>query len=185
MYGAGGSYTGESYRGSYSGGGTYGVGGLQSGSWGTSGGSGWNRPMSGSMERYGSEGMQGERSFRGRGPKGYTRSDERIREDVNDRLTDEDSIDAGEIEVSVESGEVTLAGSVPDREMKRRVEDLVESLSGVKNVQNNLRVKREVSLSERGSERGSERSNEYSSSTGSRSSSSSSATAGYGSKSNR
>jgi hypothetical protein len=69
--------------------------------------------------------------------------------------------------------------------MKRRVEDLVESLSGVKNVQNNLRVKREVSLSERGSERGSERSNEYSSSTGSRSSSSSSATAGYGSKSNR
>ncbi len=180
----GGSYT-EGYRSGSGGGGTYGVGGLQSGSWGTSGSSGWNRPMGGGSERHGSEGMLGERSsFRGRGPKGYTRSDERIREDVNDRLTDEDSIDASEIEVTVESGEVTLSGSVPDREMKRRVEDLVESLSGVKNVQNNLRVKKDVSISERGSER--ERSNDHSSSSsGSRTSSASSATAGFGSKSNR
>jgi len=42
--------------------------------------------------------------------------------------------------VSVSSGEVTLDGTVPSREHKRRAEDLVDSLSGVKHVQNNLRV---------------------------------------------
>ena len=38
------------------------------------------------------------------------------------------------------SGEVTLDGTVPSREQKRRAEDLIDSLSGVKHVQNNLRV---------------------------------------------
>lgn len=37
----------------------------------------------------------------GRGPKGYQRSDERIREDVCDRLTEHPAIDASEIEVEV------------------------------------------------------------------------------------
>ncbi len=45
---------------------------------------------------------------RGKGPKGYTRSDERIREDVNERLTDDGMIDASEIEVDVKNGEVLL-----------------------------------------------------------------------------
>ncbi len=38
-------------------------------------------------------------------------------------------------------GEVTLNGTVTSREQKRRAEDLVEDLSGVKHVQNNLRVR--------------------------------------------
>jgi hypothetical protein len=79
---------------------------------------------------------------RGRGPKNYTRSDDRIREDVNDRLTDDPHIDASEIDVKVTSCEVTLTGTVDSREAKRRAEDCVESVSGVKNVQNNLRVQR-------------------------------------------
>jgi len=82
-----------------------------------------------------------ERDHRGRGPAGYTRSDERIREDVNDKLTDDWRVDARAVEVSVASGEVTLDGTVPSREQKRRAEDIVDSLSGVKHVQNNLRVK--------------------------------------------
>jgi hypothetical protein len=81
--------------------------------------------------------------FRGHGPKGYQRSDERIREELNDRLTDDGDIDASDIETSVRKGEVTLTGTVPDRETKRRVEDLAESLSGVKDVQNNLRVNKQ------------------------------------------
>jgi len=81
-----------------------------------------------------------DQSRRGRGPKGYVRSDERIREDVNDRLTDDWHLDASEIEVAVGGSEVTLAGSVASREEKRRAEDLAESVSGVKHVQNNLRV---------------------------------------------
>jgi osmotically-inducible protein OsmY len=77
---------------------------------------------------------------RGRGPKNYTRSDERIAEDVNDRLADDAYIDASDIEVSVSSGEVTLNGTVTERFAKRHAEDIVERVSGVKHVQNNLRV---------------------------------------------
>ena len=79
--------------------------------------------------------------FRGRGPKGYVRTDERIREDVNDKLSDDPMLDASDIEVVVASGEVTLNGTVNARQDKRRAEDLAESVSGVNHLQNNLRVK--------------------------------------------
>lgn len=79
--------------------------------------------------------------YRGRGPKNYTRSDDRIREDVNDRLSDDPHIDATDIEVAVRDGEVTLDGTVHERFAKRHAEDIAERVSGVKNVQNNLRLK--------------------------------------------
>jgi osmotically-inducible protein OsmY len=82
---------------------------------------------------------------RGKGPKGYQRSDERIREDVSDRLTEDDYLDASNVEVSVSSGEVVLSGTVENREDKRRAEDLAERISGVQNVQNNIRVNRHES----------------------------------------
>lgn len=81
---------------------------------------------------------------RGRGPKGYQRSDERIREDVNDRLTDDPHIDASEIEVTVSSREVTLSGTVHSRFEKRHAEDLAEAVSGVTHVQNNLRIQQQA-----------------------------------------
>ncbi len=81
----------------------------------------------------------------GRGPKGYTRSDDRIGEDVNDRLTDDSRLDASEIEVEVSEGEVTLTGTVTSREDKRYAEDIAERISGVQHVQNNLRVQRDTS----------------------------------------
>jgi hypothetical protein len=76
---------------------------------------------------------------RGHGPRGYRRSDERIREDVNDRLTDDSWLDASDIEVAVHDGEVTLTGNVSSRADKRRAEDLADDVSGVVHVQNNLR----------------------------------------------
>jgi osmotically-inducible protein OsmY len=76
----------------------------------------------------------------GKGPSGYTRSDERIREDVCDRLTDDPYVDATHVEVSVQGGEVTLGGSVDRREDKRRAEDIAERVSGVREVNNRLRV---------------------------------------------
>ena len=82
------------------------------------------------------------RSRRGRGPKGYVRSDERIREDVCDRLADDHLVDASEIEVTVASSEVTRAGTVDSREERRRAEECAERVSGVSHVQNNLRVTR-------------------------------------------
>jgi osmotically-inducible protein OsmY len=81
---------------------------------------------------------------RGRGPKGYRRSDDRIREDVSDRLADDSWLDASDIEVRVEGAEVTLIGLVASRDDKRRAERLAEDVSGVDNVQNNLRVRREA-----------------------------------------
>ena len=79
---------------------------------------------------------------RGKGPKGYKRSDERIKEDVCDRLCDNPAIDASDIEIKVDGSEVILTGTVESREAKRRAEDVVESVSGVSNVQNQLRVNR-------------------------------------------
>lgn len=78
---------------------------------------------------------------RGRGPRGYTRSDSRITEDINDRLSDDDMLDASDIEVKVTNGEVILSGTVDNKQNKRYAEDIVEAVSGVKDVENRLRVK--------------------------------------------
>jgi hypothetical protein len=77
---------------------------------------------------------------RGRGPKGYRRSDQRISDDVHDVLTDDPYLDASEITVTVANCEVTLAGVVSDRDAKHRAERQVERISGVDHVQNNLRI---------------------------------------------
>lgn len=78
----------------------------------------------------------------GRGPKGYRRDDNRITEDVNERLTHDPHIDASDIEVSVSNGEVTLSGTVTSRDAKRHAEDLVEMVSGVSDVNNQIRVQK-------------------------------------------
>ncbi len=83
-----------------------------------------------------------QQSFRGRGPKNYRRSDERIREDVCERLTLDDDIDASDIEVAVSEAMVTLSGTVHDRYEKRRAEDIADSVIGVKDVENRIRVRR-------------------------------------------
>nr|WP_307158068.1 BON domain-containing protein [Rhizobium paknamense] len=79
---------------------------------------------------------------RGKGPRGYKRTDARVLEDVNDRLSDDPAVDASDIDVQVADGEVTLSGEVSSRYEKRRAEDVAESVSGVHNVQNNIRVRR-------------------------------------------
>lgn len=78
--------------------------------------------------------------FYGKGPKGYRRSDERIREDVCERLADHGDIDATEMDVSVSEGIVTLSGSVNSRRTKRLAEEAIESVSGVQDIRNEVRV---------------------------------------------
>jgi len=78
---------------------------------------------------------------RGKGPVGYQRSDDRIRELVCESLTEDDQIDASQIEVAVNRGEVALSGSVDDRRAKRDAEDCAWSVTGVRDVQNQLRVR--------------------------------------------
>lgn len=79
-------------------------------------------------------------NYSGRGPKGYRRSDERIREDVCDLLERDAHIDASEIEVSVADRVVTLSGKIESRFAKRHAEDLIENLAGIHDVQNDLSV---------------------------------------------
>lgn len=106
--------------------------------------SGWGDPSAWGPERGGpwSERARGGIAgpHAGRGPRGYQRSDERIREDVCDALCEHGYIDASDIEVTVANGEVTLLGVVRERAEKRLAEDTVEEVSGVREVHNQLRV---------------------------------------------
>jgi hypothetical protein len=79
-----------------------------------------------------------------RGPKGYKRSDERIREDVSDRFAEQNYVDPSEIEVFVSNGEVTLSGTVEFRPEKFVAEQLADDVSGVTAVHNQLRLRREL-----------------------------------------
>lgn len=80
----------------------------------------------------------------GKGPKGWSRSDERIREEVSDRLQKDPEIDASEILVQVKGGVVTLEGSVDERRTRRWVEELVENCRGVIDVRNHLTVRQSL-----------------------------------------
>jgi hypothetical protein len=84
---------------------------------------------------------EGVRKLAGRGPKGYKRSDDRIRDDVSERIA-RSWIDSENVEIRVESGEVTLTGTVARRQDKRELEDLAEDVFGVEEVHNHLRVSR-------------------------------------------
>ena len=75
------------------------------------------------------------------GPKGYQRSDERIREDICDRLMRAaNHIDSSEVTVEVTGAKVVLEGTVPARRMKHAIEDLADSCLGVQDIENRIRV---------------------------------------------
>ncbi len=117
--------------------------------WGGSGYAGWGgeRSYSGGLGSYSEHGPHS-----GRGPKGYQRSDERIREDICERLTHHSGVDASEIDIQVKNGEVTLTGTVERREEKRMAEDAVESVSGVKDVHNQLRAQPQGAMAGHGTQ---------------------------------
>ena len=87
-------------------------------------------------------GLAGEIAARSRGPKGYQRSDERIREDICEALISATHLDASEVTVDVENGKVTLRGIVPERRMKHTIEDITAECRGVTDVDNHIRVVR-------------------------------------------
>ncbi|HXN33826.1 MAG TPA: BON domain-containing protein [Polyangiaceae bacterium] len=80
--------------------------------------------------------------YAGRAPRGYRRSDERIREEVCERFTEHGDLDPVDVEVSVRGGEVMLVGTVSTRAQKRLAEDIVDAVFGVVEVHNHLRVQR-------------------------------------------
>ncbi|HKH59572.1 MAG TPA: BON domain-containing protein [Flavitalea sp.] len=156
QYGTSGSYEGRSDRGygaGYGSSGNRGYGGQNYGNqnYGSSGQDRnrdwWDRTKDEVSAWFGDEDAERRRRvdriqgpYKGKGPKDYQRSEDRIREDVCDRLSDDDNVDASNIQVQIQSNEVILTGTVASREQKRRAEDVVESISGVRNVENRIRV---------------------------------------------
>lgn len=76
----------------------------------------------------------------GKGPRGWRRSDEMIREEACESLYRDSHVDASNIDVTVKDACVYLRGTVEDRQEKRRAEECVERVSGVEDVQNELRL---------------------------------------------
>lgn len=95
----------------------------------------------GGRQRSYDEGLR-DRGFSGKGPKGYRRSDDRIREEVCEALFRSPFVDASDIEVTVKDGCVSLKGTVDSRNAKREAESCIENLSGVDDIQNELRLRR-------------------------------------------
>lgn len=153
-YGQGSGYRQSGYEQGRQYGDAYGqdAGYQQSGSRHEQGGSrqsGYGRESSYPYGGQGGSGYQGqgrsgqERDFgsrRGLGPRSYTRTDDRIREDVNECLMDDDHVDASGITVQVKDGTVTLTGTVDERWEKHRAEDIADACSGVRDVQNDIRL---------------------------------------------
>jgi hypothetical protein len=81
--------------------------------------------------------------YRGKGPRNYKRSDQRIREIVCELLCNDPYVDASDIEVEVRNGEVVMTGSVADRYAKRIAEDLAATILGVVNVESRIHVNEE------------------------------------------
>jgi osmotically-inducible protein OsmY len=81
-----------------------------------------------------------ELSYRGRGPKGYRRSDERLREIICERLTDDPFIDASNVTIEVRDSVVTVQGMVHARQQKYAIEDLIGDVSGVTEIHNQVSV---------------------------------------------
>jgi osmotically-inducible protein OsmY len=70
------------------------------------------------------------------------RPDEALTRELQEILTADPELDASEIEVAVEGGAVTLRGTVDSSDAKLLAEELVESVTGVREVHNQLKVAR-------------------------------------------
>jgi hypothetical protein len=83
------------------------------------------------------------RDFRGKGPRNYRRSDEMILEDLHDKLLTSCNADYSDVEIKVRGGEVLLSGKVRERSVRRRIEDIAETVSGVNHIENCIRISRD------------------------------------------
>ena len=70
------------------------------------------------------------------------RPDETLSRELQEILTADPELDATDIEVQVEGGAVTLMGTVDSSDARLLAEELVESVTGVREVHNQLKVAR-------------------------------------------
>lgn len=145
-FGDGGRFAGGGYGGGY---GAYGPGLPHDPEWGRARtpergrrDAGWAPGSSPGMDLDDAAAAARRLSPKRRTPKGYTRPDSRIQDDLCDRLYHRDDLDVSEVSIDVRDGTVYLEGSTPDRRMKHDIEDLAEQCIGVHDVDNRIRVVR-------------------------------------------
>lgn len=100
------------------------------------------RGYSGEQYRGAREAWMRQGPYTGRGPRNYRRSDDSIKDEICQRLTSHGQVDARNIQIDVHDGQVTLRGSVDNRQMKRMAEDSIESVPGVQDINDELTVNR-------------------------------------------
>jgi osmotically-inducible protein OsmY len=85
--------------------------------------------------------QQGQSSIRRPG-RGVRRPDATLAGEIQEILTNDPELDSTDIEVAVEGGAVTLTGTVDSSDAKLLAEELTESVAGVREVHNRLKVAR-------------------------------------------
>jgi osmotically-inducible protein OsmY len=98
-------------------------------------------------QTWGEAQYQRERQVEQRGPgdrrvSQRRRPDETLSRELQEILTADRELDATDIEVQVEGGAVTLMGTVDSADARLLAEELVESVTGVREVHNQLKVAR-------------------------------------------
>ena len=78
----------------------------------------------------------------GKGPKGYKRSPERIKDDACEILARDFELDASGISVELDDRVLILKGEVASRRDKRRAEWLLDELPGIEDIRNLLTIKK-------------------------------------------
>ena len=77
--------------------------------------------------------------YSGFGPS-YDSAGDPVGQEVASRLTQHGQVDASNIEITVENGDVLLEGTVADEETKRLVGEAVQTVTGVNQIENMLQV---------------------------------------------
>lgn len=80
-------------------------------------------------------------NHRGHGPRDWRKSDERLREEVCEALAADAWLDARDLNVGVDEGEVVLSGVAPCFEARERAEDIASRVVGVRAVHNFVGIK--------------------------------------------
>jgi len=81
----------------------------------------------------------------GGGKEKVERGDEDLRTEIRAKMDADNRLKPYGVKATVDQGKVTLSGNVPQNEDKRKAEDLVNTIAGVKDVENNITVTGEKS----------------------------------------
>ncbi len=82
------------------------------------------------------------RNYYGFGPKGYKRSDQKLKDEASLLLNQDPILDSSNINIEVFNNVIYLRGFVDSRKDKKRAELLIEDIFGIEDIQNQLKIMR-------------------------------------------